>query len=126
MREIEEIDATLRRLGRMLFDRDDGFADQFAEDALLIGSEPGEIAHGREAIRTQVAGLHRLPSRYIWDWQNVDIRVDGDIGWVFAAGEVVRSDGDGRSGRPYRMSGVLGWDGTVWRWRLFHGSEPRV
>jgi uncharacterized protein (TIGR02246 family) len=126
MREIDAIDATLRRLGRMLFDRDDAFADQFAEDALLVGSEPGEIALGREAIRTLVAALYASPARYIWDWQSVDIRVDGDLGWLFAEGEIAWSDTNGRGSKPYRLSAVLGWDGSRWLWRLFHGSEPKV
>jgi uncharacterized protein (TIGR02246 family) len=126
MREIDEIGATLHRLGRMLFDRDTAFADQFAEDGLLVGSEPGEIAAGREAIRTMVGALFDRPARYIWDWRSIDIRVDGDIGWLFAEGEAVRADRDGRTGVPYRLSAVLGWDGALWRWRLFHGSEPKA
>ena len=126
MSEIDEIDATLRRLGRMLFDRDETFADQFAQDALLVGSEPGEVAQGREAIRTLVARFAALPERYIWDWTSVDIRVSGDVGWLFAEGAVVSSGAAGRIARPYRLSAVLGWDGNRWIWRLFHGSEPRV
>lgn len=126
MREIDEIDATLRRLGRMLFDRDEAFADEFAEDGMLVGSEPGEIARGREAIRKLVAGLYALPARHIWDWRTVDVRVEGDLAWLFAEGELVRSDGDGRSGLAYRVSGVFGWNGQRWLWRLFHGSEPMV
>jgi len=126
MREIHEIDATLRRLGTMLFDRDAAFADQFAEDALLVGSEMGEIAAGREAIRTMIDGLFGRTARYIWDWQSVDIRVDGDLAWLFAEGQVVRSDSEGRLAVPYRLSAVLGWDGEAWRCRLFHGSEPKV
>ena len=126
MREIEEIDATLRRLGRMLFDRDPAISDQFAEDALLVGSEPGEIARGREAIRALLGQLMARPARYIWDWASVDIRVDGDMGWLFAEGAVVQSDGAGRIEVPYRLSAVFGWDGTRWVWKLFHGSEPKV
>ena len=126
MGEIDEIDATLRRLGRMLFDRDTAFADQFAEDALLVGSEPGEVARGREAIRTLIGQFATLPDRYIWDWTSVDIRVSGDLAWLFAEGEVVSSGAGGRLAKPYRLSAVLGWDGSRWIWRLFHGSEPKV
>lgn len=126
MREIDEIDATLRRLGRMLFDRDAAFADQFAEDGLLVGSEPGEVVAGRDAIRAFMGTLFARPARFIWDWRSVDIRVEGDLGWLFAEGEAVRSDGEGRIGMPYRLSAVLWWDGTRWVWRLFHGSEPKV
>jgi uncharacterized protein (TIGR02246 family) len=126
MREIDEIDATLRRLGRMLFDRDEAFADEFSEDGVLVGSEPGEVARGREAIRKLVAGIYARPARYIWDWRTVDIKVDADMGWVFAEGQLVQSDGDGRTELPYRVSGVFGWNGQRWLWRLFHGSEPTV
>jgi ketosteroid isomerase-like protein len=126
MREIDEIDRTLRRLGRMLFDRDEAFAEEFAEDGVLVGSEPGEIAAGRGAIRALVGKLYARPARYIWDWRTIDIKVDGDVGWLFAEGLLVQSDGDGRTELPYRVSGVFGWSGERWLWRQFHGSEPAI
>ncbi|GEM_PF-1372006 len=125
MGEIDEVDAALRQLGRMMFDRDDAFAAQFAETGLLVGSEPGEIARGRDEIARHVAAVHALPARYIWDWQAVDITVDGDTAWLFAEGEAIASDPAGRSARPYRLSAVLRREGGHWRWLLFHGAEPQ-
>ena len=76
MQATEEIDAAVRHLGRMMFDRDSAFADEFAEDGVLVGSEAGEIAHGRDAIRTLIAKFHALPDRYIWDWHTLEIRAE--------------------------------------------------
>jgi ketosteroid isomerase-like protein len=126
MQAVEEIDAAVRHLGRMMFDRDGAFADEFTEDGVLVGSEAGEIARGRDAIRTLIANFHALPDRYIWDWHTLDIAAAGNVGWVFAEGEVVRSGVEGRQSRPYRLSGVLEREDGRWRWRLFHGAEPKV
>jgi hypothetical protein len=98
--------------------------DEFAEDAVLIGSEKGERADGRVAIGQMLNALFERSARMIWDWQRVDIVVDGDIGWVAAEGYVVVSETADRTLAPYRLSGVLQFQNGYWRWRLFHGSEP--
>lgn len=124
MPDSEDIDDTLRRLGRRLFDRDSRIEDEFAEDAVLIGSELGERADGRAAIGAMLKALFDRPARMMWDWRRVDITVEGDIAWIAAEGHVVAlTDGDKKL-FPYRMTGVLQFQNGHWRWRLFHGSEP--
>jgi uncharacterized protein (TIGR02246 family) len=122
----DPIESALSQLGRMLFDRDAAFADQFLADAVLVGSEAGEVARGREAIRALLARFHDLPDRYTWDWQRIDVETAGAVAWLFAEGSVVASGARGRLARPYRLSGVLERHDGVWRWRLFHGSEPKT
>lgn len=119
------VEDALWRLGRLMYERSPAMADEFVADGLLVGSEPGEIARGREAIRALLAGFHELPARYTWQWDSVDIVVEGDLAWLFAEGLSVR-ELDGTQTRPYRLSGVLQAAGGMWRWRQFHGSEPRV
>lgn len=120
------IEDALWRLGRLMYERSPAIADEFVADAMLIGSEPGEIARGREAIRALFAGIHAKPYRVTWQWDSVDANVDGAIGWFFAEGSCVIEDAGNQRRLPYRLVGVLEQIDGRWHWRLFHGSEPRV
>jgi ketosteroid isomerase-like protein len=121
------IRAAIDRIGRLMHGRSPAFADEFAEDAVLVGSEPGEVARGREAIRGLIATFHALPARYTWEWETADIRREGTVAWFFAEGHAVREDPDGATARrPYRLAGVLREEGGRWLWSLFSGSEPKV
>lgn len=123
----EEIRAAVAEIGRRMRERSPAFADLFAEDGLLVGSEPGEVARGREAIRALIATFHALPARYFWEWDDCDIRREGVIAWLFAEGRVVREDPDGAIlKRPYRLAAVLREEEGRWRFALFSGSEPKV
>ena len=75
-----EIEDALWRLGRLMYERDPAIADQFVPDAILVGSEPGEVARGREAIRAIFAGIHARSYRVTWQWDSVDATVEGEIG----------------------------------------------
>ena len=120
------IEDALGRLGRLMYERDPAIADEFVADAMLVGSEPGEVAHGREAIRALFAGIHARPHRVTWQWDRVDATVESEIGWFFADGAVVIEDAGEQRRLAYRLAGVLQRVDNAWRWRLFHGSEPRV
>ena len=120
------IEDTLWRLGRLMYERDPAIADEFAPDATLVGSEPGEIARGREAIRALLAGIHAKPYRVTWQWDSVDATIEGETGWFFAEGSAIIDDGGQQRRLAYRLAGVLHLMDGHWRWRLFHGSEPKV
>jgi ketosteroid isomerase-like protein len=120
------IEDALWRLGRLMYERDPAMADEFTADAVLVGSEPGEIARGREAIRVLIAGIHAKSYRVTWQWESVDATVEGEIGWFYADGAVVIEDAGKQRRLAYRLAGVLQQVDNTWRWRLFHGSEPRV
>lgn len=122
-----DVEETIRRIGRLMYERSPAFADEFVEDAVLVGSEPGEVARGRENIRALIASFHAVPARFTWEWEHLDIRVHGGTAWFFAEGVAVKEEPSGeRTRRPYRLSGVLTADPPRWRWSLFHGSEPKV
>ena len=120
------IEDALWRLGRLMYERDPAMADEFLADAMLVGSEPGEIARGREAIRALIAGIHSKSYRVTWQWESVNATVEGEIGWFYADGAVVIEDAAEQRRLAYRLAGVLQQVNDTWRWRLFHGSEPRV
>jgi uncharacterized protein (TIGR02246 family) len=120
------VDAPVERIGRLMYDRSPAFADEFAPDGVLVGSEIGEVARGRDAVRSMIAIFHARPIRYTWRWERIDRRVENQQGWLFAEGAAVAEAPDGtRTERPYRLSGVLVHEEGCWRWTLFHGSEPR-
>jgi hypothetical protein len=122
-----EVLSAVDRLGDLVWARDARIIEEFADhpEVLLVGSEDGEIARGRGEIGALIAGLFDLPVRLRWEWHRRDVSVARDIAWVFADGEaVVASEGEEKR-RPYRLSGVLQRISGHWRWRQFHGSEPR-
>ena len=121
-----DIEDALWRLARMMYERDPAMADEFVTDALLVGSEPGEIARGREAIRALLEPIHARPERVTWQWDSIDIAAQGEVGWLFAEGNFVMEAVAGAVRLPYRLAAVLQLLDGVWRWRLFHGSEPKV
>jgi hypothetical protein len=123
---VQEVHEAIQRIGRLMYDRSPAFADEFAPDGMLVGSEPGEIALGREAIRQMIGTFHALPARYSWTWSSIEASVEGRSAWLFAEGFAVKElDGD-QTRRPYRLSGVLSLENGKWCWRLFHGSEPKI
>ena len=91
------------------------------EDALVIGSEVGELGFGHDAIRTFIK---RVMDRYgpiKWEWDLVEIRGAGDHAWFFVEGNVSYSG----ELSPYRASGVCRRDDVgEWKLAMFHGSTP--
>lgn len=91
-------------------------------DATLIGSDIGEIATGPMSLRPFLEDLFDSPETISWEWDDVSISSCGDVAWLWLDGGLVVN---GRSQRPYRISGVLERRQGRWLWTLFHGSEPR-
>jgi hypothetical protein len=91
-------------------------------DATLIGSSLGEIARGPLELRTFLKRVFSSPRVISWEWDDVSISCAGDVAWLWLEGALVL---DGRSDRPYRITGVLERRQGRWLWILFHGSEPR-
>jgi hypothetical protein len=105
------------------------FAD--TGEVVYTGSEPGEVAVGRAAFATLLDDLFAREERYCW--RAVSVAAVEDAGRLYVVAEcdlTVHPIGPGnRTGpaterAPYRISGVLEQQGSAWRWRLCHGSEP--
>jgi uncharacterized protein (TIGR02246 family) len=118
---------TLMRLNDRLSRRDLSLVDDFAEgpDTLLVGSEVGEVARGRDGVEAHFKALFDRPETVAFSWREVEVAVHGHVAFLHAEGEVVVSGGEGgEERRPYRLTGVLQLRDGLWRWRLYHGSEP--
>jgi ketosteroid isomerase-like protein len=104
----------------------DAVLDLFSSDPVLFGSADGEVAVGREALRSFYEELFRASATYGWTWDEPIAGRHRDVIWFVAPAvlHVVHDGGDQRD-VPYRLSGVLRLDtDNHWRLALFNGSEP--
>ena len=95
-------------------------------EALLLGSEAGELARGTAALTELFTSLFALPVRLGWVWDQTYVAAFGDVAWLCAHGMVCTRRGAEETQRPYRITGVLVRQDGEWRWAQFHGSEPAV
>jgi ketosteroid isomerase-like protein len=101
----------------------EGVLTLFAPDAdvTMIGSTTGEIARGPLEMRAFLQRVFDGPQAVSWEWDDVSVSSAGDVAWLWLEGALCL---DGRSERPYRITGVLERRQGRWLWSLFHGSEP--
>ena len=105
---------------------------QFATtgDPIYAGSEPGEVAVGRAALRALLGELFGRDERYSWRTTSVTWGGGSDVVHLLAEADLfvhpVRDDTTGPATEqvPYRITGVLEREPAGWRWRLCQGSEP--
>src|SRR3954451_21547748 len=71
-------------------------------DATLIGSSIGEVATGPMHMRPFLEELFDSPDSYSWEWDDVSVSSHGPVAWVWLEGALAIN---GRSARPYRISG---------------------
>jgi len=107
--------------------KDIAVMELFDDDAgiMLAGSEPGDLARGPIEVRAHMHQVFALPLHLHWEWDSIACWSNGDIAWFLADGRAVIARGDELSPVAYRLSGVLVKSEKGWRFRLFHGSEPR-
>jgi hypothetical protein len=116
----------IERASTLLAHKDLSLVNDFADDgdAVLIGSGAGELAIGRAQIEQQLKAIYAAPVMVRFEWRQTRSASKGDVGWVFAEGDVVIT-ADGKDTRlPYRLTGVLDRNNGAWKWRQFHGSQP--
>jgi ketosteroid isomerase-like protein len=92
-------------------------------DAMLIGSETGEMALGPLGLRTFFAELYTRPYRVLFTLPERRVSAAGNVAWV--TGEGTYRVSTGGEPAPYRLTGVLERRRDRWLWQLFSGSEPR-
>jgi ketosteroid isomerase-like protein len=96
------------------------FAD--VGEVVYAGSEPGEVAVGKNAIKALLDELFARDERYSWRATSV-VTLENGGRWYVVAECVLTVHPSGEQ-VPYRVTGVLEYEGAAWRWRLCQGSEP--
>jgi len=96
------------------------------EEALLIGSEAGEVARGRQELGRFFTRIFAREASYSWEWDRIDVSRVDDLAWFFAEGRAILSTAREQRKTPYRVTGILQRQGERWLWRQFHGSEPVI
>lgn len=106
-------------------------------DVIYAGSESGEVAVGRPALRKLLGEIFARDERYAWKCHAVHV-ADCPAGFAVLAEATLYVDpvlGTDRAARPtvvaresfpYRVSGLLENGNAGWRWRFCHGSEPAL
>ena len=119
-----EVQAVLDRFNTLISTKDLAILAEFTDDAVMVGSESGEIAEGKAAISAFLRHAFAKPSTVSWDWHTLRARRVGDLAWFFVDSDVLVTGAGQPERLPYRVSGVLQKQGTRWLWRQYHGAEP--
>jgi uncharacterized protein (TIGR02246 family) len=119
-----QIEAVLTRLSALVSGQDLRVLSEFAPDALLVGSEDGEVAEGKEELKSFFQRIFAQPIHISWEWQRLRASSARNMAWFFAEGYVVLTSAATEKRVPYRLAGVLQWQDDRWLWRQFNGSEP--
>ncbi|MER7007024.1 nuclear transport factor 2 family protein [Dactylosporangium sp. NPDC000555] len=117
------------RLGRAFLARD--LQETLAcfvpdDDITYVGSEAGESATGREAVRELLSGLFARPSAYGWQATSATVHTLPGAAFVIAEADGAEHTADGAvEPFPYRITGLLSRRSSgAWLWRAVQGSEP--
>lgn len=104
-------------------------------DVIYAGSESGEVAVGRPALRKLLAEIFARDERYDWKCNAVHVTACPSGFAVLAEATLfvapvpgtvhaAQATGSARESFAYRVSGLLEHGDAGWRWRFCHGSEP--
>lgn len=116
----------LERFNELVSTKNPQVLEEFApgDDVLLIGSDAGEVAADRQALKAFFDRVFARENTFSWEWDRLDVSHDENLAWFFAEGRVVLTTAQEQRKAPYRVSGVLERQGERWLWRQYHGSEP--
>ncbi len=109
--------ASLDQLAALVFQRGPGVLSKFTDDALLVGSQQGEIAAGRPQLQSFFHQIFERPTRFSWEWDDIRVSAAGELCWFFAEGILITTGSEGQTRAPYRLSAVLRRVQGRWMWR---------
>jgi ketosteroid isomerase-like protein len=118
----------LERFNELVSTKNPQVLEEFAtgDDVLLIGSDLGEIAAGRQELAVFFDRIFTRDASYSWQFDRINVSYKDDLAWFFADGWVILTTGKEQRKSPYRVSGVFECKGERWLWRQYHGSEPVI
>ncbi|HKF61152.1 MAG TPA: nuclear transport factor 2 family protein [Dongiaceae bacterium] len=122
----EHVLAALDRLTGLIGAQDMAALHEFypAPDTVFIGSEAWEIIEGPVKLAEFFETICSQPDRFSWSWRHRSVSSMGDVAWLYADGEFIRTGAEGEDRTPYRVTGVLILVDGRWQWRQFHGAQP--
>ena len=92
------------------------------DDVAVLGSERGEEARGRRAIKGFFSNAYANPGAYRFELPDRTVSARGDVAWLVAGGTVIEP-GETES-KPYRLTAVFVRTRGRWQLVLWSGSEP--
>jgi ketosteroid isomerase-like protein len=97
------------------------------DDISYTGSESGEHAHGAAAVAALFTDLFARPEAYSWDLHTATVHTAGRVAYLTceATGHLHPDTGRDQT-FPYRLSGLVQYTESGWKWRACHGCEPRA
>jgi ketosteroid isomerase-like protein len=98
------------------------------DDITYVGSEAGESATGRAAVRELLAGLFARPEAYSWQATSATVHSLPGAAFVIADADGAEHGADGTvEPFAYRITGLLSRRSSgAWLWRAVQGSEPTL
>jgi len=91
------------------------------------GSESGEKATGPADLRRLFTALLARPMAYSFEFDDITFSEHHETVWLLADGYGTQTADDGTTEVfPYRLAGVLAYEGQRWRWRMLACSEPTL
>jgi len=123
-----QVREVLERFNELVSTRNLDVLAEFApgDEVLLVGSEAGEVASGRQELQAFFTRVFERENTFSWEWDRLEVSHQGNVAWFFAEGRVVLSTPNEQRKSAYRISGVLERQGERWLWRQYHGSEPVI
>ncbi|GAA4255248.1 YybH family protein [Dactylosporangium darangshiense] len=96
------------------------------DDITYVGSEAGESATGRDAVRALLTGLFARPEAYGWQTTSATVHSLPGAAFLIAEADGAEHAADGTvEPFPYRITGLLSRRSSgAWLWRAVQGSEP--
>lgn len=96
------------------------------DDITYVGSEAGESATGRAAVRELLAGLFARPAAYTWQATSATVHSLPGAAFVIAEADGTERAPDGTvEPFAYRITGLLSRRPSgAWLWRAVQGAEP--
>lgn len=120
--------ATLDTLNAVCARRDSVAFDALfdaSEPLLFVGSSEGEEFHGRAGVARFRRFLFSMPFVFSFDLAHVTLRCDGDHGWAYFDGHMLRRAPSGKEGgNRYRFFVAMVKRDGAWKWTAFHGAVP--
>ena len=123
----DEVIAVLQDLARAIANGDVGsvlasFWD--SDQTMMVGSEQGETAFGRDALRQLWTRVLSRGQCYTLQWYDERVASAGSVAWLSARAVVTLVGTQGQRDLPYRATLVLIRPVDRWVIAQYHGSEP--